>query len=242
MTTAAGRRDTGPARPPELDGVYRSVEAYYTGKLIKHGASPLGVDWSCQATQWLRFVQLLKLCSFDAAFSLNDLGCGYGELAAFLRWRYPQTNVDYLGIDLSPAMVRCARRRHRREPATRFVVGRACPRQADYTVASGIMNVMRGYPVPLWEGFLRATLVDMHRASRRGFAVNFCAPQRPDLPPNQLYCCEPEPWVRYCVDELGCAVEVVDGYGLLEFTLLARREWRFGPDADPPGEATQAGR
>jgi hypothetical protein len=215
-----------------MDGVFRSVEAYYTGKLTEHGATPLGVDWSCQATQWLRFVQLLKVCTFDTTFALNDLGCGYGELASFLSRRYPQTTVDYLGIDLSSAMVRRARRRYRHEPSTRFAVGRTCPRQADYTVASGIMNVMRGHPMTLWESFLRAILVDMHRASRRGFAVNFCAPQRPDLPPDQLYCCTPEPWVRFCEDELGCSVEVVDGYGLREFTLLVRQERTCGPDVN----------
>ncbi len=130
MTVAFGRPGLAPTHSAEMDGVFRSVEAYYTGKLMEYGASPLGVDWTCNATQWLRFVQLLKLCQFDADFSLNDLGCGYGELAAFLHQRHPGTRIDYLGIDLSAAMVQRARRRHRGEPTTRFVVGRTCRRQA----------------------------------------------------------------------------------------------------------------
>jgi SAM-dependent methyltransferase len=223
----AGRRDPGPAGPPELDGVFQSVEAYYTGKVTEHGATPLGVDWSCQATQWLRFVQLLKLCAFDKAVSLNDLGCGYGELATFLHQRYPRASIDYLGIDLSPVMVQRARRRHRGDPATRFAVGRTCRRRADYSVASGIMNVMLGFPVALWEDFVRGILVDMHRNSLRGFAVNFCESRRPDLRPDELYCSAPDPWIRYCEAELGCSVEVVCNYGLREFTLLAYRESMF---------------
>jgi SAM-dependent methyltransferase len=219
----AGVRGCDP-RLSELDGVFRSVESYYTAKLNEFGASPLGVDWSCQATQWLRFVQLLKVCAFDTAFSLNDLGCGYGELAAFIPRRYPRANVDYLGIDLSPAMVRSARRRHRGEPATRFTVGRTCLRQADYSVASGIMNVMLGYPLPLWEGFLRGILADMHRMSRLGFAVNFFASLPPGVTADQLYCSDPDPWVRYCEEELKSSVEVLTDYGLREFTLLVRRE------------------
>ena len=233
MTVDARRRDPGPACSPELNNIYKSVESYYTGKLTKYGASPLGVDWSCQATQWLRFVQLLRICDFDTAFSLNDLGCGYGELAGFLRQRYPRVSVDYLGADLSPAMVRSARRRHRGDPNTRFTVGRTCGRQSDYTVASGIMNVMLGYTVPLWESFLRGILVEMHRTSLRGFAVNFCMSSRPDLPPNQLYCSDPDPWVRFCDEELGCSVEVAGDYGLREFTLLVRRR-------DGPGEVFSA--
>jgi SAM-dependent methyltransferase len=223
--TAAAAVEHNPvgAGVSDLDPVFGDVEAYYSARLAEHGVSPAGVDWSCQATQWLRFVQLLKLCAFGNAFSLNDLGCGYGELAAFMSWRYPQANVDYLGVDLSGAMVRCARRLHRGEHGVRFAAGRSCGRQADYTVASGIMNVMVGYSIPVWERFLRAILVDMYRTSSRGFAVNFFAPPPPGVRPDQLYCSNPEPWVRFCEDDLGCSVELLDDYGLREFTLLIRR-------------------
>ncbi len=35
------------------EGVYSDVEAYYSARVAKYGATPLGVDWSCQATQSL---------------------------------------------------------------------------------------------------------------------------------------------------------------------------------------------
>src|SRR5438874_9086359 len=91
--------------------VYSDVEAYYGARVAKHGATPLGVDWSCWATQNLRFVQLLKLCDFSQAFALNDIGCGYGALAAYLAMRHATVVIDYLGVDLSQAMIRRARRR-----------------------------------------------------------------------------------------------------------------------------------
>jgi cytochrome P450 len=217
---------TSPDAPPTLsviDAVCLRVEAYYTAKLARHGATPRGVDWSCSATQWLRFVQLLKICAFETPFSLNDLGCGYGALAAFLAERHPETNIDYLGIDLSAAMVQRARRRHRGKPATRFVVGRNCPRQADYSVASGIMNVMLGVPVAVWENFVRTTLLDLHRMSIHGFAVNFLAKPPPATRADQLYCPDPAKWSRFCREELNCSVEILSDYGMGEFTLLARR-------------------
>jgi len=207
---------------PDPDAVWHRVQAYYEAKLARHGANPRGVDWSCTATQWLRFVQLLKLCSFDTPLSLIDLGCGYGALAAFLAERYPRASVDYLGIDLSSAMVRRARRRHRGNPAIRFRIGRSYPQQADYTVASGVMNVRLGCPIPLWESLVRSTLADMRRMSRRGFAVNFLAMLPVNTPPEMLYCPHPAIWSRYCEEELGCAVEVRDDYGIREYTLLAR--------------------
>jgi SAM-dependent methyltransferase len=210
------------ANGADLHEVCASVEAYYAAKLAQYGATPLGVDWSCTATQWLRFVQLLKVCRFDTAFSLIDLGCGYGALAAFLADRHPDTKIEYLGLDLSSAMVRRARRLHRGKPHIRFAVGRTCPGRADYVVASGVMNVMLGYPLSVWEGFVRAMLVDMDRMSRLGFAVNFMRKPTPGAPDGQLYCPSPEPWVRFCEEGLGRSVELRSDYGMREFTLLAR--------------------
>ena len=208
--------------PTVLDAVLSQVSAYYSTKLARHGATPRGVDWSCAATQWLRFVQLLKLCAFDASFSLIDVGCGYGALATFLQVRHPDTQVDYLGIDLCAEMVRRAKQKHRLRPATRFQTGRSCPRQADYAVASGIMNVTLGCPRALWERCVKAMLTDISRMGRRGFAVNFLTAAPEGSSPEMLYCADPKRWAEFCRKEFGCKVETLDGYGMREFTLLAR--------------------
>lgn len=207
--------------------VYSDVEAYYGARVAKYGATPRGVDWSCQATQSLRFVQLLRICDFAAPFALNDVGCGYGALCAFLDLRYPDSRVDYLGVDLSRAMVSRARRRFRRADR-RFAVGKASPRLADYSVASGVMNVNVGYSRPAWEDFIAAMLQDMRRTSRRGFSVNFmsevvAAPEATDNSSvTHLYRTSPERWIPYCENALGCSVETLDNYGMKEFTLLLR--------------------
>ncbi|GKQ54612.1 trans-aconitate 2-methyltransferase [Bradyrhizobium sp. Ce-3] len=205
--------------------LYANVESYYSARVAKHGATPRGVDWSCQATQDLRFVQLLKLCDFSAPFSLNDIGCGYGALCAYLARRHPQAAIDYLGIDLSLAMISRARRRFS-APGRRFKVGKAGPRRATYSVASGIMNVNVGGSRASWEVLVAEMLADLRRASLRGFSVNFvteaAAAADANAAPVQLYCTSPEPWIRYCERDLGCAVEMIDGYGMNEFTLLAR--------------------
>jgi SAM-dependent methyltransferase len=218
----------------EFQRVYSDVEAYYGARVAKYGATPRGVDWSCQATQSLRFVQLLRICDFAAPFMLNDVGCGYGALCAFLDLRYPDSRVDYLGVDLSRAMVSRARRRFRRADR-RFAVGKASPRLADYSVASGVMNVNVGYSRAVWEDFIAAMLQDMRRTSRRGFSVNFisdvvAASEAPDhSPATRLYRTSPERWIPYCENVLGCSVETLDNYGMREFTLLlrCRRIWRI---------------
>jgi SAM-dependent methyltransferase len=207
-------------------GVYSDIEAYYSAKVARYGATPMGVDWSCQATQSLRFVQLLKVCDFSTAFSLNDIGCGYGALAAFLAVRHPKAKVDYLGIDLSRPMIERARRRHS-GPDRRFTTRTTGFRIADYSVASGIMNVSLGHSHEIWEGFVARTLAQMRATSRLGFSVNFFSDMtRPGTPASpavdDLYRTRPEKWASYCEDELDCAVETVTDYGMKEFTLLVR--------------------
>jgi len=206
----------------ELDFVCSQVRDYYAAKLAGYGATPRGVDWACKTTQSLRFTQLLRLCPTDAPFSLIDLGCGYGALATFLVKQRSAVGVEYLGIDLSPEMVRRGRRRHAGDCNVRFVAGRNVLETSDYVVASGIMNVMVGFSPLTWEKFVSSMLIDMHRMSKAGFAVNFL--KKPGHPSQrgQLYCTTPGKWARFCERELGCSIEIVDDYGLPEFTLLAR--------------------
>jgi SAM-dependent methyltransferase len=205
----------------ELATVHAGISDYYTSKIRKFGATPFGVDWTCQPTQELRFVQLLKVCDFASPFSLNDLGCGYGALVTYLDQYHPACSVDYLGIDLSPAMLRQARRLWRNRANVSFAQGSVSSRLADYSVASGIFNVQQDQPREVWERFVAATLGRLHAASRRGFAVNFVSS---DLVLRKgLYSVEPAQWSRYCAGEFGAAIEVIDGYGLREFTLIVRR-------------------
>lgn len=237
LSAEADRTGREPDRET-LSGVHANVEAYYSARVAKYGATPLGVDWSCQATQNLRFVQLLKICDFSAPFALNDLGCGYGALCSFLAMRHSESRIDYLGVDLSRAMISRARRRFR-SPDRRFAVGKASPRVADFSVASGIMNVNVGYSREVWEDFVATMLSDMCRTSRRGFSVNFVsetatARTSADPGPASLYRTNPERWIRYCKQELGCAVETIENYGMSEFTLLVRRIQVLSPPAARP--------
>jgi hypothetical protein len=143
---------------------------------------------------------------------------------SYLALRHPDTEVDYLGIDLSTAMIRRANRLWQSKNRARFVVDDTSPRIADYSVASGIFNVKLDQPIDGWESFITKTLIDMWAFSRYGFAVNFMAPCSPgDSPQPSLYRSPAEPWIRFCEQELGLSVELLTAYGLREFTLLVRR-------------------
>ncbi|NDV88761.1 methyltransferase domain-containing protein [Aurantimonas aggregata] len=200
-----------------------TVDAYYSRRLARFGPTPLGVDWSCVPTQEMRFVQLLKLCDLSTSkkLVLNDLGCGYGALLAYLGWRHPDIALDYLGVDLSAAMIAQAKRLWRGQPAIAFATGGDCPRVADYSFASGIFNVALDAPRDRWEAYVASVLDNLRATSRIGFAVNFVAarPASAEAKPG-LYSTSPERWTTYCETELQARVALVTGYGMREFTLL----------------------
>ena len=200
------------------------VRDYYSGTIERHGPTPLGVDWPNAASQYLRFVQLLKLCDFDRPFSLNDFGCGYGALLEYLAMRHPEAEVAYCGIDLSASMIAAARKRWASHRRAEFVVGSRCERIADYSLASGTCNVRLGHPVTVWENYIETMLSDMHAGSRIGFAVNFMLPHDDKPAEDGLYRSTPGRWAAFCRKELDCRVRVLRGYGLREFTLLIRRK------------------
>ena len=60
------------------------VQHYYDQKIQAHGATHRGVDWNSPESQRLRFIQLLKVIELSQPFTINDYGCGYGALAAYL--------------------------------------------------------------------------------------------------------------------------------------------------------------
>ncbi len=207
--------------PPPLD----AVSAYYSDTLRRFGATPRGVDWPNRPNQELRFVQLLKLCDFAEPRTLNDVGCGYGALRGFLGRRHRRARIDYLGTDVSAAMVAAARRRWRHRADCAFELAEGAVRVADYSLASGLFNVKLDCPLPEWEALVARTLDNLHRHSRLGYAVNFIAPPAPGQPsPPQLYRPPAERWLAHiAAAHQGAQATVLRGHGLPEYTLLVRR-------------------
>lgn len=206
-----------------LAPLHSRIEQYYSAKIVRHGPTPAGVDWTCEPTQQLRFVQLLRIADLRAPLSLDDWGCGYGALLGFIAKRHAEADVDYLGIDLSEPMVEQARRLWKRRRNATFEVGERSSRIADCAVASGIFNVRIDEPMALWENFVAHTLRGMAASTRTGFAVNFLAPLPPGMDGKpQLYRPDPKRWVRFCEEELKVNVTLLDRYGMREVTLLAR--------------------
>lgn len=204
-------------------GFVEAASRYYTEKFEQHGPTAAGVDWRDEASQTLRFDQLLTVVDRTPS-SLNDWGCGYGALAGYLAAQ--RLDLDYIGFDVSHAMVEHARAAY---PERRFVERTEELPVADYTVASGIFNVKLDADPAAWTEYVLDTLQAMRRATRRGLAFNMLTSySEPDKMRADLYYGDPTFLFDWCKRHLSSQVALLHDYGLWEFTIVVRIE----PQAD----------
>jgi SAM-dependent methyltransferase len=203
--------------------IVRAVSEYYAGKLHQHGATPRGVDWKDAASQTLRFDQLLMVLRSAPEGSLADIGCGYGDLLRHMRAKGLANR--YLGVDIAPEMIEAALRLHGGDGAATFAVGKLPPEPADFVVASGIFNVRLSFPAGAWEEYVAATLDDMSRMSRRGFAFNcLTSYSDPPLMREDLFYADPTKYFDLCKIRYSRQVALLHDYGLYEFTIIVRKD------------------
>lgn len=197
---------------------------YYESLLDIHGPGPEGVGWNGREAQEIRFAQLCHLFSHDN-FSVNDLGCGTGDLAHYLKSRYRR--VDYTGFDMIPRMIDLARVRLQ-GPNIKFKLlvnaNEAFLPDADYTLASGIFNLKFDQTVVEWEKHILLTLTAMNESSRRGFAFNALT-KYSDKPMMKtgLFYADPLWLFDFCKKNFSRNVALLHDYDLYDFTILVRK-------------------
>jgi SAM-dependent methyltransferase len=208
--------------PETRTDLLNEVANYYSEKLAQHGETPRGVDWNGEESQTLRFEQLCKIVTTPDAFSVNDLGCGYGALFDFLNIRYPA--ISYLGVDVSEDMIQAAKQRYQDNTQARFITSAEPNNLADYGVASGIFNVRLGRSDAEWRDYLEATLDVLNQTSRLGFAFNcLTSYSDEDKKRDYLYYADPCLLFDFCKRRYSRQVALLHDYGLYEFTILVRK-------------------
>lgn len=208
--------------PKSNASILSEVESYYTEKLTQFGETPCGVDWNGIEGQLLRFEQLCKVIYTSGDFSLIDLGCGYGALLEFLQKEHP--SCRYVGVDISPDMIRSASQRLINTAHARFITAAEPDQEADYGVASGIFNVRLGHTDAEWFDYLQATLDVLDRTSSLGFAFNcLTSYSDEDKKRDYLYYADPCRLFDLCKRRYSRQVALLHDYGLYEFTILVRK-------------------
>ena len=203
---------------PNLD----HVKSYFDKRIQEHGASPRGSDWNSEASQNVRFDQLLRVVELQS-FSLLDYGCGYGALADYLVTK--GFDVDYYGYDILESAIETARQVHSNQPHRSFFADKSELPVCDYTVASGIFNFRGEQSFEDWTEYVIGALSEFNQLSRLGFASNFLTKYSDaDKMRADLYYADPLFLFDYCKRNFSKNVALLHDYRLYDFTLIIRKD------------------
>jgi SAM-dependent methyltransferase len=203
---------------PNLD----RVRSYFDQRLREHGASPRGADWNSEASQNVRFDQLMKVIEVPR-FSILDYGCGYGALANYLDEK--GFEAEYHGFDILESAIELARHAHSGKPRRIFFSEAEKLTPVDYTVASGIFNMRGEQSYEDWTAYVLSVLRQFDALSRKGFASNFLTKYSDaERMRADLYYADPCFLFDTCKRSFGRNVALLHDYKLYDFTLIVRKE------------------
>lgn len=204
-----------------MSNILDKVNSYYSEKIAAHGATPKGVDWNGEESQFLRFQILSEVMRGEDHFSILDYGCGFGSLYEFLEKTNRQ--FDFFGYDVSDKMIEAAKINFAERTNAQW--SNSLPeKQFDYTVASGIFNVRLDTPQDEWLAYILETLNTFNKISTKGFSFNVLTKYSDaEYMKDYLYYADPLMLFDYCKKNFSRNVALLHDYELYEFTIVVRK-------------------
>ena len=197
------------------------IKQLYDDNLDQFGLDSKSVGWNTADSQSLRFEKLLSVVyDKEIPFSVNELGCGYGELFKYSQNLKYHLNL-YNGYDISSKMLDAAKEYLGSDKAV-FYKDSVISTEADYTITSGIFNVKFDHEQNSWEDFIKTTLVNMFENSRKGISFNLLT-NYVDFNAENLYYADPAFFFNFCKLELSRYVSLLHDYKLYEWTIVVKR-------------------
>ena len=191
---------------------------HFRGLVDRFGVDIQALGWRDSRSQTARF-EVLASGGLDPEASLLDIGCGQGDLFAWLREN--GYRMDYCGVDLTPEMVSIARTRF---PEARFEVADLFDLDAsycaDHVIASGIFTLRQAAPFD----YLQAAVTHLYRLAKVSFAFN-CLSTHSEQQDEGEYREDPAKVLRFCLTLTPFATLRHD-YHRGDFTAVLRGEAR----------------
>jgi SAM-dependent methyltransferase len=206
------------SRPLSHDDEQR-IRALYEGRFDQFGHDVRTVGWATPDDQRLRFSVLTRDLPLDGSRIL-DVGCGLGDLVAFLDDGGCR-NYEYVGIDISSKLIAEAQRCFG-APHRRFIVANLLDDPSlgsfDVVLCSGALS----FRIADNAAVARRMIAEMFARCRHSTSVNFLSSYVDyQLPKNFHY--EPETMFGYA-RSLTRWVRLHHDYPLYEFTLQLFRD------------------
>lgn len=184
------------------------------------------LDWGSKDAQFARFHVLMQCMQSEGLFegstppSLLDVGCGITDLKTF--FDHQRLDVDYTGVDITPAILNQARATHPDRNIIHADVFEASPFPAasfDVVFCSGTLNLRLGNNA----AFASRALAAMRQLAGKLLVVNFLH-HRAREKFSQCYYYSPDA-IRETAQKVTApfeAITVIDDYLENDFTLAIR--------------------
>lgn len=198
------------------------IEKLYSDNIQKYGINSRSVGWNSKESQYLRFKKLLLIIDNQSEpFSINELGCGYGELYRYLEQNQFNCSAFY-GYDISqPMLDNCLS--YLNAPSNLELFNSSKIKyNANYSITSGIFNTPFNNNLNEWEDYIYSTIDDLFNYSNKGIAFNFLS-SYVDFRAENLHYQNPEKMFSHCIKTYGKKVRLIHDYSLYEFSILINK-------------------
>ena len=205
--------------------IIKKAAHYFSKKVIEFGDSPKGVDWNSIDSQLIRLSQVIKLIDGKDRFSINDLGCGNGQLIEKIKTDlFPE--FRYIGSDISKEMIDLSTLKYKSDERVKFIHIQKVSDipVCDFTIASGIFNMKLSINVADWEKYIFNTLSIMNEKSTKGFSFNMLTSYSDkEKMRDDLYYADPCIIFDFCKKNFSKNISLLHDYDLYDFTIIIRK-------------------
>ena len=190
----------------------------YNRRLEKYGYDPKTLGW-LKNRQGVRFEALSKIGCLDGC-SVIDVGCGFGDLYAFLKSK--GLKIDYTGYDINPSLIEIAEGLYTDACfEVKDIEEETTNRQFDWVLSSGVFN----FRLSDNESFIKSMLTQMFSLCRKGMAVDFFS-SYVDYENRDGYYSSPEEIFGFC-KSLSKRVSIKHDYMPYEFCIYVYKNDRI---------------
>lgn len=205
-----------------LKKIKNESKSYYSNRETGQ-VDAMKVGWKNTEAQQVRFQQLFREIELKDNQSLVDLGCGLGDLSHFVRNKYLNKKISYLGLDLFEDMIKQASLKYQQENFLVIKDNSEIP-VSDYVVASGIFNLKHSLSDKEWLEYIKDTLVEMYKKCNIAVAVNFLTSfSDKEFMRDELYYSSPGEITEFCLKNLSKNCIIYHDYGLYDFTIIIKK-------------------
>lgn len=199
------------------------IKELYDKNIDEFGIDPRSVGWGTQDKINIRFRQLFKMIDNPAEpFTLNELGCGYGEAVRFCA-NNGLALKEFYGYDISDKMLEAAKEYLKEYKNIHLQNQPSLSKVCDYSLTSGIFNVKFDTGEKEWNDYILSVLHNLNDNSGRGFAFNMLT-SYVDFKNDGLNYADPLYYFDYCKRNFSRHVSLLHDYKLYEFTIVVKKD------------------